>query len=415
MSGSAESPSTSSGGTAAPTAPAESERAPSPGEPRSRECLAPGLEGVKVCRSSICSVDGEQGILEYRGIRIEELARHSTFEETTYLLLHNHLPSEREFAQFCMLMDRLRHLPPLIREGISAFPAGMSPMMAMQAAVPLLQGDDYYADDTSNPQHNLRRAITLIARMVTLVAAFERRRHNEEPIPPTSRYSHAGNFLYMLTGEPPDPEAIELFDRILVLHAEHGMNNSTFSARVIGSTDASIYSAVSGAIGALSGKLHGGANVRVIRMLYSIGSPDNVESFVEERMATKGRFMGIGHRIYRVKDPRASILQELIPTYIEHRCGEEVKCLYATALRLEEVLCQRLGEKKLFPNVDFYSGIALEARRIPSDLFTVVFAVSRIAGWCAHWLEQIGANRLFRPSQEYIGDHNRRYVPIEKR
>jgi citrate synthase len=199
------------------------------------------------------------------------------------------------------------------------------------------------------------------------------------------------------------------------LHAEHSLNNSTFVTRVIGSTNASIYSSVSGAVGSLSGNLHGGANERVLRMLYSIGHPDNVEKFVEEQLSFKNRIMGIGHRVYKVKDPRAGILQELIPELIERRSGEEVKTLYNTALRLEEVVKKRLGDRKIYPNVDFYSGIVLEALGIPIDLFTAMFAMARSAGWCAHWLEQVSANRLFRPIQEYIGDHRRPYVLMEKR
>jgi citrate synthase len=375
----------------------------------------PGLEGVKACRSSISSVDGAKGVLEYRGINIRDLALNSNFEETAYLLLYNHLPSEREFSQFKMLMAKLHHLPGAVRDAIANFPVGMHHMLALQSAIALLQGDDFYADDISNPQHNLRRAVSLIAKVPTIIAAFERHRHGEAPLPPVSKYSHAGNFLFMLTGEPPDSVAAKILDRSLILHAEHSMNNSTFVARVIGSTNASIYSSISGACGSLSGNLHGGANERVLRMIYSIGHPDNVEEFVDEMLASNTRIMGIGHRVYKVKDPRAQILQGLIPELIETRSGEEVKNLYKTALKLEEVVTEKLGDRKLYPNVDFYSGIVLEALGIPIDLFTSIFAMARAAGWSAHWLEQITVNRLFRPAQEYIGDHNRPYVPMNKR
>jgi len=375
----------------------------------------PGLEGVTACRSAICSVDGEKGVLEYRGINIRELARNSTFEETTYLLLYSHLPSEREFSQFKMLMANRTRIPGPIRDAIAKFPVGMHPMLGLQSAIALLQGDDFYADDISNNQHNLRRAISLIAKIPTLIAACERRRHDEEPLPPVSKYSHAENFLFMLTGEPPDPLAAKLLDRSLILHAEHSLNNSTFVSRMIGSTNASIYSSISGAVGSLSGNLHGGANERVIRMLYSIGHPDNVKRFVDEQLSSKNRIMGIGHRVYKVKDPRAEVLQEFIREFIESRSGEGVKKLYEIALRLEEVVKKRLSNRGLFPNVDYYSGILLEALDIPIDLFTAMFAMARISGWCAHWLEQVNANRLFRPTQEYIGDHNRPYLPIEKR
>ncbi len=375
----------------------------------------PGLEGVIACRSSISYVDGQEGLLEYRGINIRELAEHSTFEETAYLLLYNHLPSEREFSQFKMLMARLRILPHIIRDAIEEFPVGMHPMLALQSAISLLQADDYYADDTSSPQHNLRRAISLMAKLPTLVTTFERYRSSEEPLPPSSRYSYAENFLFMLAGEPPNPLAAKVFDRFLILHAEHSMNASTFVARAIASSNASIYSSISGAVGSLSGTLHGGANERVLRMLYSIGHPDNVEEFVEEQLATKNRIMGFGHRVYKVKDPRAHILEGYIPDLVDQLGGEEVKTLYQIARRLEEVTTQKTASRNIYPNVDFYSGIVLEALGIPVDLFTAIFSMARVSGWCSHWLEQIDTNRLFRPSQEYIGDHQRAYVPIKNR
>ncbi|MHC4661893.1 MAG: citrate/2-methylcitrate synthase, partial [Planctomycetota bacterium] len=229
----------------------------------------PGLEGVQACRSAICYVDGQAGKLEYRGIDVKDLAEYSSFEETIYLLLYNHFPVERELNQLKILSQKLRYLPAPVRNPIEGFPAGIHPLIAIQALIALLQGDDYYADDISNPHHNLRRAVSLISKTSTMVAAIERHRHGEQPLPPVSKYSHAENFLFMLTGEPPHELAVKAMDLLLILHAEHGMNNSTFTTRVIGSTNASIYSSISGAIGALSGFLHGGANERVVRMLYS--------------------------------------------------------------------------------------------------------------------------------------------------
>lgn len=383
--------------------------------PKSPEAYSPGLEGVVACKSSISNVDGNEGILEYRGINITDLAEHSTFEETAYLLLYSHLPSEREFNQFKMLIAKLRLLPRPVRDTIEGFPVGMHPMLALQSAISLLQGDDYYADDISSPLHNIRRAISLVAKLPTLITAFIRYRHGEEPLPPVSKYSHAENFLFMLNGEPPDPLAARAFDRFLILHAEHSMNASTFVSRAIASSNASIYSSISGAVGSLSGNLHGGANERVLRMLYSIGHPDNVAEFVEEQLSSKNKIMGLGHRIYKVKDPRADILEAYIPELLDRISGEEVKTLHQIAKRLEEVANEKLGSRNIHPNVDFYSGIVLEALGIPVDLFTAIFAISRVSGWCAHWLEQVSANRLFRPTEEYIGDHNRPYLPIEKR
>lgn len=382
---------------------------------KAEDSYRPGLEGVICSKSSVSYIDGQQGILEYRGINVKDLAEHSSFEETAYLLLYSHLPSEREFNQFKTLLTKSRYISNTIREAITHFPVGMHPMIALQTATALLQGEDYYADDICSSRHNLRRAISLIARMPTVLAAFERHRNGEEPIPPQSKYNHAENLLYMLTGNPPNPDAARILDKSLILHMEHTMNASTFTARVIGSTQASIYSSISGAIGALSGSLHGGANERVIRMLYSIGHPDNVESFVEEKLNAKAKIMGIGHRVYKTKDPRAIILQSLIPELLDIFPGEEVKTLYQIALKLEEVVANKLAHKNLYPNVDFYSGIIYECLGIPVDLFTCIFAISRVVGWSAHWLEQVQDNRIFRPTQQYIGDHNRPYIPIKER
>ncbi len=375
----------------------------------------PGLERVVAVRSSISCVDGEKGILEYRGINIADLVRHSSFEETVFLLLYNHLPNEREFKQFQTLMAMQRGLPASVRDAIKNFPVGMHPINALQSAIILLSGEDFYADDVSSPQHNIRRCISLIAKAPTILAAFERARHGEQPMPAVKKYTIAENFLFMLTGEPCPPEVGRFFDKVLIMHAEHTMNASTFASRVIGSTQASVYSAISGAVGALSGPLHGGANERVLRMLYSIGHPDNVDKFLDEMLTTKSKIMGIGHRVYKVKDPRAVLIQSFMKNLLEIIPGEGRKNLYQTALKLEEKAKERLSHKGLHPNVDFYSGIVLDALGVPGDLFTTVFAISRVAGWCAHWLEQIGVNRLFRPIQEYIGDHNRPYIPIEER
>jgi citrate synthase len=384
------------------------------------ECKAvseycPGLEGVIATRSAICHIDGEQGRLSYRGISIEDLAEHSTFEETAYLLLYNHLPSDRELKEFSTLIARQRHLPLSVSEAIKKFPVGMHPMLALQSAVALLQGEDFYADDVSSPIHNIRRAISLIAKFPTIVAGFDHCRNGEDPLPPVSKYNHAENFLFMLTGSPADPAVARVLDKCFILMAEHTLNASTFTARVVGSTNASIYSAVSAAVGALSGSLHGGANERVIRTLYSIGSSDNVPKYVGEMLDSAKKIMGLGHRIYKTTDPRAPILKSYIPGLLDKVGGEEFKELYEIATGLETEVEKKLSHKKIYPNVDFYSAVVLEILRIPIDLFTPVFAISRSVGWATHWMEQVDANRIFRPIQEYIGDLNRPYVPIEKR
>jgi citrate synthase len=375
----------------------------------------PGLEGVVASRSSISFVDGEKGVLEYRGINIRDLVEHSTFEETTYLLLYNHLPNQRELAQFTTLMAKQRILPQSVREAIHSFPVGMHPMVALQAGITMLAGEDYFTDEIGSQGNNIRRCVALISKVPSILAAFERCRNGEEPMPAVSKFSHAENFLFMMRGERPHPLEAQIFDKLLIMHADHTTNASTFTCRVIGSTLANLYSSVSGAVGALSGSLHGGANERVLRMLYSVGSPENVEKFVDEMTAAGNKIMGIGHRIYKVKDPRADLLQAMIPQLLELKGGQEWRTLFQTALRLEEVVNQKLGQKRLFPNVDFYSGIVLEILGIHVDLFTTVFAMSRASGWCAHWVEQVSANRIFRPKQEYIGDHGRPYVPLSRR
>lgn len=376
---------------------------------------APGLEDVVATRSSICYIDGEKGRLLYRGISIDELAEMSSFEETAFLLLYNHLPNDRELKQFTTLMGKQRNLPLSVHEAIKRFPVGMHPMLALQSAITLLQGEDFYADDVSSPHHNLKRAVSLIAKVPTIVAAFERCRNGEDPFPPVTRFTHAENFLFMLNGVPPDPYAGKVLDKCFILMAEHTLNASTFTARVIGSTNASVYSAVSGAVGALSGSLHGGANERVLRMLYSIGSPDNVEKFVDEMTDAKKKIMGIGHRIYKTIDPRAPILKSYIPELVKRMGGEEFKQLYEIALALEKEVEKKLAHKKIYPNVDFYSAVVMEILGIPVDLFTPVFAISRVVGWAAHWNEQVEVNRIYRPIQEYIGDIKRHYVPLENR
>lgn len=384
-------------------------------KPVERRKFQPGLDGVVATRSSISFVDGEAGILEYRGIDIRDLIVHSTFEETVFLLLYNHLPNRRELGQFKTLMSKTRVLPHMVREAITSFPVSMHPMVALQAGITLLAGDDFFADEIASQRHNIQRSVGIIAKVPSVLAAFDRHRNGEEPLPAVSKYTHAENFLFMMSGERPHPLEAEVFDKLLIMHAEHTMNASTFTCRVIGSTLSNPYSSIGGAVGALAGPLHGGANERVLRMLYSIGKPDNVERFVDEMLETGNKIMGIGHRIYKVKDPRADLIQAFIPQLLEIKNGSEWRTLYEVALRLEEVVNDRLGGKRLYPNVDFYSGIVLDMLGVPMDQFTTVFAMARVAGWCAHWVEQVNANRIFRPAQEYIGDHQRPYTPIDQR
>ncbi len=386
-----------------------------PGKGKLQTEYRPGMEGLIAARSSICFIDGQKGILEYRGINISDLVEHSTFEETAFLLLHGHLPNLRELRQYKTLMSKQRHLPRSILNAIANLPVGMHPMLALQSSIALLQGEDFYADDVVFLKHNLMRATSLIAKVPTIIAASDRHRNNEEPMPPVSKYTHAENFLFMLSGDPPKKRLARVFDKCLILHAEHTINPSTLTNRMIASTNASVYSAVSGAVGSLSGPLHGGANEHVLLMLESIGDPKNVKTYLREQLESKGKIPGFGHRIYKTMDPRAILLKKELANILKKKGGAEDKILFQTALKLEEVAKKELGNKDIWPNVDFYSGILFKILGIPLSLFTTVFAMARVAGWTAHWIEQVGHNRVYRPIQEYIGDHNRRYIPREER
>lgn len=373
------------------------------------------MEGQVAARSSISFVDGVKGVLEYRGININDLVAKSTYEETVFLLLHGYLPNQREFKYYRTLMSKQRNLPKSVQNAICHFPVGLDPMQALQSAIPLLQGEDLYADDVDFHKHNLLRAFSLISKVPTMIAAFDRHRNDEEPLPPVSRYSHAENFLFMLKGAPPRKKLAAVLDKWLILHAEHTINASTFTGRVIGSTTSPLYSAVSGAVGALYGPLHGRANQDSLLNLESIGDPGNVSSYLEQAMATKAKIPGMGHRVYKTKDPRAVLLEKEIADLIKSYGGKKDKVLFQTARKLEKAARSKLGSKGVYPNVDFYSGILLHTLDIPQSLYTSVFAMARISGWSAHWIEQVSQNRIYRPIQQYIGDHNRKYIPLEQR
>jgi citrate synthase len=373
--------------------------------------FSPGLAGVPVAESAISFIDGKRARLEYRGIAVETLARESSFEETAWLLLEGELPTQRELAQF---NDQLRHhrrLKYKIIDLVKCLPETGHPMDALQAGVAAL-GMFYPARDVSNTQSNWESVIRLIAKMPTIVAAFHRLRHGDDAIPPRDDLGHAANFYYMLTEEAPSPAIAKVLDACLILHAEHTMNASTFSGRVTGSTLANPYTVVSSAVGTLTGPLHGGANEEVLDMLEEIGSPDRVRSWLEDAVANKHKIMGFGHRVYKVKDPRATVLQELAENAFVETGRPK---MYQLALELERVAAGLLGPKGIYPNVDFYSGIVYQSLGIPRDLFTPIFAIARVVGWLSHWLEQLKNNRIFRPEQIYVGKHDVAYVPLEQR
>ena len=373
--------------------------------------FVPGLEGVPIAKSAISFVDGLEGILEYRGIRIQSLAEHSTYEETSYLLLEGNLSNQAALDDFVRELSHQRRLESQVIDLIRCLPEYGHPMDALQAAIAAL-GMFHSARDVTNGANNNLACIRLIAKLPTIVSAFERFRNGTEIIPPRDDLGHAANFLYMLTGEEPNPVSVKALDVCLILHADHTMNASTFSGRVTGSTLADPYTVVSSAVGTLSGPLHGGANEQVLDMLREIGSVQNVESYVENKMANKDRIMGFGHRVYKTRDPRAIILKHLADAMTEEHGSTE---LYEIALRVDEFVTERLGEKGIFANVDFYSGIVYDALGIRPDAFTPIFAMGRVAGWLAHWLEQLIDNRIFRPTQIYIGEHDTHYIPAEQR
>ena len=373
--------------------------------------LRPGLADVPVAESAISFVDGKRARLEYRGIAVETLARESTYEETAWLLLKGDLPSQRELADFDYHLRHRRRIKYKLKDLIKCLPETGHPMDALQTSVAAM-GMFYPARDVSNAQSNWDSAVRLIAKLPTVVAAFHRLRHGDEAINPRDDLDHAANFYYMLFEREPSPAVRKVLDACLILHAEHTMNASTFSGRVTGSTLANPYTVISSAIGTLTGPLHGGANEEVLEMLDEIGTIQNVRPWLEKTESGKKKIMGFGHRVYKVKDPRATVLQELAEhVFAEINRPKE----YELAMELERIAAGILGPKGIYPNVDFYSGIVYQALGIPRDLFTPIFAIARVAGWLAHWLEQIKNNRIYRPEQVYVGKRDVPYTPLEKR
>lgn len=381
----------------------------------------PGLAGVPATKSNISDIDGEKGVLYYRGYPIEQLAKLSSFEETTLLLLDGELPTAAALADFDAQLRDNRQIKYQINELMKNLPSAGHPMDMLQTAVSSLAmfypgtecltgGKDVCED--LNYIHNM--TVKIIARMSSIVAMWQHIRNGYEPQAPREDLTHAENFLFMLNRKDPDPLLAKIMDVCLILHAEHTINASTFSALVTGSTLTSPYSVIAAAIGTLSGPLHGGANQRVLEMLQEIGSPGKAEAYVDEQLAKKKVIWGFGHREYKTKDPRATILQGLVSELLEAR-GGEVNPLMEIALEVEKVAEDRLAHKGVYANVDFYSGILYNEMGIPADQFTTIFAISRSAGWLAHWREQLGDNRIFRPTQVYTGKPPRDYKPLDKR
>ena len=367
-----------------------------------------GLEDVIAANSAICDIIGGEGKLTYRGIDIHDLARNSSFEETTFLLWFGHLPTARDLEQFTADLARSRPLPDEVVDLMRRFPRDATPMDALRTAISALAFYDSQAHDSS-PESNVEKAKRVTARTATVVAAYEQLRRGREPVKPVPEGSHAASFLRMLFAREPDPLHVRAMDLALILHADHELNASTFAARVTAATLADMYSSVVSAIGALAGPLHGGANEQVMKMLQRIQEPERADSHVEEILNAHRKVAGFGHRVYRTEDPRATHLRAM-----SRELGERAGDLrwYEISRKVEESMMAR---KKLYANVDFYSASCYFSMGIPIDLFTPVFAVSRISGWTAHILEQYSDNRLIRPRAEYIGERNVRYIPLDQR
>jgi citrate synthase len=371
----------------------------------------PGLAGVPAARSAVSDVDGQAGILEYRGIRIEQLCGRSSFLETTWLLLFGRLPTQEQLAKFTDDVMCHRRIKYHIVDLLKCLPEQGHPMDALQAAIAAL-GMFYPGRNVKDVENNYWSAVRLIAKMPTIVAAHARLRKGDDYIPPRDDLNFSENFLYMLSETVPPKIWVETLDVCLILHAEHTMNASTFTGLVTASTLADPYTVVASSIGALKGPLHGGANEEVVEMLREIGTPGRVRGYVEQKVQAKEKLMGFGHRVYKVKDPRATILQK-----ISERLFKETGTspLYDVAVEIERVAGDLLGAKGIYPNVDFYSGIVYDKIGIELEFFTPIFAMARGAGWLAHWFEQLKENKLYRPEQIYAGEHNREYVPIDQR
>lgn len=375
--------------------------------------LVPGLANVPAAESGVCYLDGSVGKLQYRGFPIEVLAEKSSFEEVAYLLLYGELPTPDQLKAFDAALRAERKVKFRLIDMLKTLPESGHPMDALSASISAMSMF-YPGDHVNDAEFRDACCIRIIAKMPTLVAAWSRIRKGDDPLKPREDLGHAANFIYQMTGEEPDPLVARTLDVAFILHAEHQMNASTFSARVTGSSLADPYAVVSAAVGTLSGPLHGGANENVLKMLATIpdSSAGTVRSWAEDRLARKLKITGFGHREYKVKDPRATILQTLMAEVFE-KFGSTP--LYDIATQLETQMEELVGAKGIYPNVDFYSGILYEKMNIPTDIFTPIFAIARSAGWLAHLIEQLQNNRIFRPSQVWRGEIDRSWVPISDR
>ncbi len=370
-----------------------------------------GLEGIIAAETTMSFIDGVKGVLEYVGIAIDDLARNSSFEETVFLLWNSRLPKRDELEAFTRSL-RERYMPPAgLRDRIRTLPADAQPMHVLRTLVSSLALYDDDPNANSVPAARAK-ALNILGHAPAMVAWFDRHRKGRDLIDPDPSLSFAENFLYMLNGEKPTETMARAFDVCMILHADHGLNNSTFAARVIISTLSDVYSAITGAIGSLRGPLHGGANEGVMKMLNEIPTVGDVEPYVLEKLKNKDKIMGFGHRVYKAYDPRATYLKTLAKQLAEDTGNQD---LYEKSSKIEEIMTREVAAKGIYPNVDFYSATTYHSIGLELDLFTPMFALSRIGGWAGHIIEQLGDNRLYRPKAEYVGPHDVKYVPIDQR
>jgi len=366
-----------------------------------------GLRGIEVADTKISNIDGERGKLIYRGFDILDLTKNSTFEETAYLLLYDNLPTKQQLDEFNAKLIDARYIPKQMQKNMANWRKDADPMDMLQAFVSALAG--YYDEEFASKEASYDKAINLIAKVPTIIASWQRIRNGLEPINPDSSLSHAANFLYMMSGEKPDPEVEKIFDVCLILHADHTFNASTFTARQVASTRAHMYSAASAAIGALSGELHGGANTEVMKMLLDIGEVGKTEEWIKKQMSAGEKIMGMGHAVYKTYDPRAQVLKEL-----SRKLAEKTKeSWFDITEKVETVTMAEMKSRKnkeIYPNVDLYSASLYYMLKIPLDLNTPIFAIARVVGWAAHIIEEKFAEAapktaLYRPKAVYVGKY----------
>ena len=379
-------------------------------ESKESKVIHKGLDSILVNESSICLIDGERSRLYYRGYSIDDLADKSSYEEVAYLLINGQLPTKFQLDEFKATLFRESPLSQVTMVLLKAYPSNSHPMDVLRTTISSLALED--AGLTQDKTINLQRAIRILAKAPVIISAFERIRQGKEPLLPKKELGHAANFLYMVHGDVPSTYDAKVMDTALSLHAEHEMNASTFSGIVTASTLSDMYSIITAGIATLRGSLHGGANEEALKMIIEVGSPENAVRFVEERLKQKKRIMGFGHRIYKTYDPRYTVLKSIAEKLGAVK-GKEI--LYDTAVRVEREALEHLSDSKIFPNVDFYSGLVFHMLGLRTDLFTPIFASSRIAGWSAHVLEYLEDNRLIRPKAAYTGEVDLRFIPIEQR